>query len=92
MRVLIGFISMDMCTNRSNRQGGSYLSHESSLKKEEAKIKSIKLLVNKLKTELPELEGEKKLIIEERPAKKQIIRKIIIINKALNHFWRAGYN
>lgn len=40
------------------------------------RIKSIKLLVNKLKTELPELEGEKKpMIIEEKPSKKQITRK-----------------
>ena len=40
-----------------------------------AKIKSIKLLVNKVKTELPELEGEKKPIIEEKPARKPIMRK-----------------
>lgn len=40
------------------------------------KIKSIKLLINKLKTELPEIEGEKRLIvIEERSLKKPIVKK-----------------
>ena len=40
------------------------------------KIKSIKSLINKLKTELPELEGEKRpIVMEEKPLKKPIPKK-----------------